>query len=114
MIHSFHKKHYLCFPLQLWKVFIQSMAWCFNCRAGTHGLKEGLAVRPAAASKSFTDGQIPPHAASSTWPRGLLEKRFDQCPTWMSGARTARVQYQYHSAATQHVIALKKQTATFP
>ncbi len=32
----------------------------------------------------------------------------DQCPAWTSVTRLTRVQYRYQSAATQHVLALKK------
>lgn len=72
------KQLHLFLRLQRWKVIHSIHARSLSCRAGTPGLKEGLAARPAAASKSFTqtDRQIPSHAPSSTWPLRPFEKWF--------------------------------------
>lgn len=72
------KQLYLFLPLQQWKVIHSINCQVFELEAGRHSLKEGLAARPAAASKSFkqADKQILPHAPTSTWPLRPLEKWF--------------------------------------
>lgn len=58
---------------------LQRCSHSFNPYASSlspmHGLKERLAVWPAAASKSFTQTNSP-HAPTSTWPLRLSEQRF--------------------------------------